>query len=75
MSAVMSQNFMWIGQLVQELSPKNLFSDLVLYKVAVMALLAGIWLNLLLLVVATWSILSFDNLIIRKKVKWGSKIK
>ena len=71
MSAVMSQNFMWIGQLVQELSPKNLFSDLVLYQVALMALLAGIWLNLLLLVVATRSIWNFDHRISRKKVIGG----
>ena len=71
MSAVMSQNFMKIGQLVQELSPKNLFSDLVLYQVALMALLAGIWLNLLLLVVATRSIWNFDHRISRKKVIGG----
>ena len=71
MSAVMSQNFMKIGQLVQELSPKNLFSDLVLYQVALMALLSGIWLNLLLLVVATRSIWNFDHRISRKKVIGG----
>ena len=63
---------MKIGQLVQELSPKNLFSDLVLYRVALMALLAGIWLNLLLLVVATRSIWNFEHRITRKKVIGGS---
>ena len=47
---------MKIGQVVQELSPKNLFLDFGLSFVALMAYLAGIWLNLLLLVVATWSI-------------------
>ena len=72
MSTIMSQNFMTIGQLVQELSPKNLFSDLVLYRVALMALLAGIWLNLLLLVVATRSIWNFEHRITRKKVIGGS---
>ena len=63
---------MKIGQLVQELSPKNLFSDLVLYWVALMALLAGIWLNLLLLVVATRSTRNFEHRITRKKVIGGS---
>ena len=37
-----------------------------------MALLAGIWLNLLLLVVATRSIWNFDHRITRKKVIGGS---
>ena len=63
---------MKIGQLVQELSPKNLFSDLVLYRVALMALLAGIWLNLLLLVVAMRSFWNFDHWITSKKVLGGS---
>ena len=72
MSTNMNQNFMKNGQLVQELSPKNVFSDMVLYQVALMALLAGIWLNLLLLVVATRSIWNFDHRITRKKVIGGS---
>ena len=69
-----SQNFMKIGQVVQELSPKNLFLDVGLSLVALMAYLAGIWLNLLLLVVATLSIWNFDHRITRKKVKGVSKI-